>query len=216
MKLAYLNFNNTKLGGQEADLSINGKQVAKVTNDNFSISLKILADTEYNVNIRNISGGKYSFSDMVKLGPGETANMVINQYYVSNINVMGINEEGSRFTVDSDGTYRFVITGGAYSITKSAGLSYSGYTTSLMIYVNRDITWDSKGRLIIYNYNIGSPSFQDSIKEAEEMIKNVKLYNSLDLNLTKGDRIIFIAADTRNKFIDNSGTVYISVYKLLK
>lgn len=75
IKIAYLNFGDFKIGNGSYSLLINNKPAAKITNDNFSLNLKILPNAIYSVKLRNLANNRNVLNTTVILKPGETTNI---------------------------------------------------------------------------------------------------------------------------------------------
>ncbi len=75
LKIAHLNIGNFKIGNGTYSLLINNKIAAKITNDNFSLNLKILPNAIYSVKLRNLSNKSIVLNTPVMLKPGETTNI---------------------------------------------------------------------------------------------------------------------------------------------
>ncbi len=75
VKIAYLNIGNFKIGNGSYSLEINNKLAAKITNDNFSLNLKILPNAIYSVRLKNLSDNTIVFDTPLILKPGETTNI---------------------------------------------------------------------------------------------------------------------------------------------
>ncbi len=75
VKISYLNIGNFKIGNGSYSLTINNKPAAKITNDNFSLNLKILPNAIYSIRLRNTADNKNVLNNQVMLKPGETTNI---------------------------------------------------------------------------------------------------------------------------------------------
>ncbi len=74
-KIAYLNFKNFKINNGSYQLYISDKLVANITNSDFDLNLKILANSLYNIKIKNMSTKKIVKQINLSLKPGETTNI---------------------------------------------------------------------------------------------------------------------------------------------
>ncbi len=75
LKIAYLNIGNLKIGNGSYSLAINNKPVAKITNDNFSLNLKILPNAVYSVRLRNLADKRNVINTTLMLKPSDTTNI---------------------------------------------------------------------------------------------------------------------------------------------
>jgi len=75
MKLAFLNINNCKIGKHTFELYINNKLVGIISNDDFSLSLKLLANTDYWIRLKRPEDRLSPYFAPVKLKQGETSNI---------------------------------------------------------------------------------------------------------------------------------------------
>jgi hypothetical protein len=73
--IASLNFNNFKTGGYNYDLIVNKRRVARITNDGFSLGLKVISGKPYHIGLRRDIDGRMLIDDNVVLGPGEGTNI---------------------------------------------------------------------------------------------------------------------------------------------
>ncbi len=207
MKLAHININILKIAGENLELTINNRPVAKLPETAFSLSLKILADADYTVSVRNIDNNKNIFNADVLLKPGKSTNITIDKYLIDEIEVRSSDNNGTRYTAKTAGSYQFVITGGAYTAAVNAGK----YRTDVLIYQNKSIVWNVSDNPAGWDYIIGYDTPFSTAKEAEKLA----LGNSIKFNLDKDDYLIFVIRDNRNFFSDNYGLVRLSVYKML-
>ncbi len=74
VKLAFLNFGNFKIGKGSYALIINNKLVSKITNNAYSLNLKILPNAVYTVKLRDLTDYRIVFNSSVMLKPGEMTN----------------------------------------------------------------------------------------------------------------------------------------------
>ncbi|MGC8764721.1 MAG: carbohydrate binding domain-containing protein [Brevinematia bacterium] len=75
LKIAFLKFGDFRINEGNYYLLISGKIVSKITNDDFNLSLKILAGTEYTVKLKNLHNGNTVLDTKVILKPGEMTNI---------------------------------------------------------------------------------------------------------------------------------------------
>ncbi|MFA5827950.1 MAG: hypothetical protein WC841_01115 [Candidatus Shapirobacteria bacterium] len=127
-------------------------------------------------------------------------------------------QEGTIFTVNASGTYRFTIIGGAAEISpQKSQPNYPeqwGWQTKLLIYKNRAIafgpTLSGLGNpLVGWIYLMGDPNLKPTAAEAEQSGKG----KYIDLTLNKDDYLIFIVDDSDGGFVDNNGGVSLQVQK---
>ncbi len=90
MKIAHLNFKDFKINNGKYHLFINEKLVAKITNTDFNLSLRILANAEYSVRLKNLYNNSTILYTKFALKPGETTN--INHIALANIKCLITNK----------------------------------------------------------------------------------------------------------------------------
>ncbi len=75
IKVAFLNFGNFKVGDGSYFLFINNKKISMITNDNFSLNLKILPNAMYSIRLKNLKNNRIVLNTTALLRPGETTNI---------------------------------------------------------------------------------------------------------------------------------------------
>jgi len=136
--------------------------------------------------------------------------------FIKNIIVSAGNESGTQYTITSSGKYRFKITSGALEVTPIGSITsdptFGGWKTETLIYKNKPIEWEFtvSGNPINYTARIGSDVYQLTKEAAVNAMKN----SSWDAALEKDSYVIFLANDSKNNFVDNAGSVTISIYLL--
>ena len=83
-KVAYLNIGNFKIGNEIYTLMINNKPAAKITNDNFTLNLKILPNAIYSVRLKNMADNRNVLNTTLILKPGETTNISYTAAFAEN------------------------------------------------------------------------------------------------------------------------------------
>lgn len=131
--------------------------------------------------------------------------------------VSALDETGSTYVAPKDGTYRFMIIGGAYEIcspkSEPGHPEWWGWLTKLLIYKNRPISWTATCQQEYpgpgnWDFELGSWTHYDTYQQAEEAIRD----KYIDLPLSEGEFLTFVISDCKECcFLDNSGGMYLSI-----
>jgi hypothetical protein len=131
--------------------------------------------------------------------------------------VSAIDETGSTYVAPKDGTYRFMIIGGAYEIcppkSQPGHPEWWGWLTKLLIYKNRPISWTATCQQEYpgpgnWDFELGSWTHYDTYQQAEEASRD----KYIDLPLSEGEFLTFVISDCKECcFLDNSGGMYLSI-----
>jgi hypothetical protein len=131
--------------------------------------------------------------------------------------VSAVDEMGSTYVAPKDGTYRFMIIGGAYEVcppqSEPGHPEWWGWSTKLLIYKNRPISWTATCRPEYpgpgnWDFELGSWTHHDTYEQAEEDSKD----KYIDLALDEGEFLTFVISDCKECcFLDNSGGIYLSI-----
>lgn len=133
-KFALLKLENFKVGREKYDVYINRKYLAEITNDNFSLGLKILPDRPYQVSIIHQSDLREVLAGKITLPPEASTNISYESLGTVRIEFVGQNGNGAnRVNLDgNDITGRSILTnvsaGRIHVIRKVSG-AYSYQTT---------------------------------------------------------------------------------------
>jgi len=131
--------------------------------------------------------------------------------------VSALDETGSTYVAPKDGTYRFMIIGGAYEIcppkSEPGHPEWWGWLTKLLIYKNRPISWTATCQQEYpgpgnWDFELGSWTHYDTYQQAEEASRD----KYIDLPLSEGEFLTFVISDCKECcFLDNSGEMYLSI-----
>jgi predicted O-methyltransferase YrrM len=131
--------------------------------------------------------------------------------------VSALDETGSTYVAPKDGTYRFMIIGGAYEIcspkSQPGHPEWWGWLTKLLIYKNRPISWTATCQQEYpgpgnWDFELGSWTHYDTYQQAEEASRD----KYIDLPLSEGEFLTFVISDCKECcFLDNSGEMYLSI-----
>jgi predicted O-methyltransferase YrrM len=131
--------------------------------------------------------------------------------------VSALDETGSTYVAPKDGTYRFMIIGGAYEIcppkSQPGHPECWGWLTKLLIYKNRPISWTATCQQEYpgpgnWDFELGSWTHYDTYQQAEEASRD----KYIDLPLSEGEFLTFVISDCKECcFLDNSGGMYLSI-----
>lgn len=75
VNVATIRFGGFHIGDRTYALFVNGKEIASVTNTDFALNLRVLADSEYRVEIKDAKSGAVSFSSSYVLRPRSLTNV---------------------------------------------------------------------------------------------------------------------------------------------
>jgi hypothetical protein len=125
--------------------------------------------------------------------------------------------EGTTFTANSGGTYRFTITGGAVQVCPPEAApdhpEWWGWKTELLIYKNRPIIWSGGAQApehpspADWDFSVGDQASQSTYEQAEQI--GTGMY--VDIPLQANGYIILVVNDSQGYFWDNSGGITLSV-----
>lgn len=121
--------------------------------------------------------------------------------------------EGTLFTANSSGTYRFTINSGAIEVAPRTSQpdhpELWGWQTRLLIFKNAPVQWfgNPYANPINWTFEVGDGSLQPTYQQAEQ----IGAGKFVDIQLTRDDYLIIVANDSTGYFWDNSGGVTLSV-----
>lgn len=126
---------------------------------------------------------------------------------------VGATVEGTSFTATSDGTYRFTMTSGAVQLSPETHPYYLGWTSEVLIYVNRAIYWFGGSNAPDHpnpaspDFIVGDGGFYPTFEQAEQ----AGMGTHADIPLLAGQYVILVVDDSREYFWDNYGSIEITV-----
>lgn len=71
-RIATLDFNNFQIGPEEYILYVNNKEMARVSDRKFALTLKVLADNDYTIQLERVKDNKIVLEEKLRLRPGES------------------------------------------------------------------------------------------------------------------------------------------------
>lgn len=129
-------------------------------------------------------------------------------------------DEGTKFTANSSGTYRFTIVGGAYENcppkSQPGNPECWGWLSQVLFYKNRPIEWIGGIRAPLHpnpanwDFSIGDTIHKSSYEEAEKIAMGM----FVDIPLQKNEYVMTVIFDSKGDFLDNSGKIHFSVSKI--
>ena len=106
-RIAHLSFGNFKTGPYEYELRLNGRRLAQVTNDSFSMKLNIISGKDYHVEMTRVFDGHKVLGSDVNLLPGDNTNISYIEDVKYTINFDGdLFDNGAASTVEGNNIVR--------------------------------------------------------------------------------------------------------------
>ncbi len=102
-RIATLDFNNFKIGNEDYVLYVNNKEIAQVKGRDFNLSLKVLADTDYTVQLERVKDRKIVLEQKLKLKPGENRWVNYQAQGTVNLGTIGYKENKRTYKVQING-----------------------------------------------------------------------------------------------------------------
>lgn len=99
VEVAYLNFTGFRVGNEEYDIYVNDKIIASITNSDFELNLKILANTSYGVEIIRRHDKKAVHDSSFVLQPGVTARISHTAQATLDLKALKGRKKGSAYTL---------------------------------------------------------------------------------------------------------------------
>jgi len=128
--------------------------------------------------------------------------------------VSALAETGSRFTAETNGIHRFMITSGAirYCPPMPQDPFCGQWNTGLMVFKNRVVNWEPKNNDVRLHPSrgdgiVGNEIHFNTVAEAES--NGIGKY--IDIRLSQGEYVILIMPDCQGCFPDNSGSLTIKI-----
>ncbi len=114
VNLAKIQFHDFVLGNETHEIRLNGRPIASPSGDDFSLSMKVLADTPYDITITNLVDKKEVYHKTVNLKRDETAD-ISYKTYTGFIQFRDFKTGGEKYRLDINGIPAGIITNGYFS-----------------------------------------------------------------------------------------------------
>ncbi len=147
VEVAYLNFHDFEVGDEAYDIYVNDKIIASITNSDFQLNLKILANTSYGVEIIRRFDKKAVHDSSFVLQPGVTANISHRAQATLDLKALTGKKKGSAYTLKLNDTpildnqkYTNILGGQKYNLVVIEDGTNLAYSNSFYLHDSGKIT----------------------------------------------------------------------------